>query len=417
MAVIIGSIVSFTEGSTWSEYLERFDTLMAINKIVDDIARSMYLITFGGPILYSKMRDICAPVNPAKVKYPKLGAKLNAMMTPKTQRLLKRNVFYERTQKIGESYSDYALALKHLSQSCEFGTMLDSVLSDRFVMGIRRTSTRVAVIRLNKKTFDEVVAEAQAFELTENAESSSSGVHQFKYSNSSSFSVGSGNSNNQGGYNNRHNGGKSGQGSRDCNCGGRTGGHAGKCPALINNLKCEFCRKAGHTKVVCQESLKQAVRRESQINAVDETASTIATLSSGELNFINMLSCRTETKPPEYMYVSLNGVQVRFEIDTGACSTVFEHTFRKYFPHLSLTQVADNGIECVILGKAKVLVNERFPLEIRVMQSSSLALQDPLIERTWLVAICQGKRNYFSHIIYFSLSPSVTFYETTSYHN
>lgn len=84
--------------------------------------------------------------------------------------MLERANFYDRIQNPGESYSEYALALKHIATHCEFGSFLDSCLRDRFVMGIRRSSTRVAVIRANKTAFNEVVAEAQAYELTEKSE-------------------------------------------------------------------------------------------------------------------------------------------------------------------------------------------------------------------------------------------------------
>lgn len=168
----VGAIENYNEGTSWQEYKERFVNFMQINKITDDVLRSSYLVTFGGPILYSKMKDACFPDNPNTIKYSELIPKLDSLITPRTQQLLERAAFYERSQKPGESYSDYALALRHMSQTCDFGTHLDACLRDKFVTGIRKMSTRVAVIRSNKATFNEVVAEAQVFELTEGVETS-----------------------------------------------------------------------------------------------------------------------------------------------------------------------------------------------------------------------------------------------------
>ena len=59
---IVGSIEPYSEGTSWLEYRKRLETFMVINKVTVDLAKTSYLITFSGPVLYSKMREICAPV-------------------------------------------------------------------------------------------------------------------------------------------------------------------------------------------------------------------------------------------------------------------------------------------------------------------------------------------------------------------
>ena len=116
MSQLVGNIEAFSEATTWSEYKERFDTFLAINRVDDEKAKSMYLVTFGGPILYAKMRNIVSPNNPAAMRYSDLVAQLNAIIIPRTQQMLERAVFYERIQKPGKLMQTMLLLLNILHQ-------------------------------------------------------------------------------------------------------------------------------------------------------------------------------------------------------------------------------------------------------------------------------------------------------------
>lgn len=188
----------------------------------------------------------------------------------------------------------------------------------------------------------------------------------------------------------------------NCNRCGNINGHTGKCPALVNSWKCDYCGKIGHTKKVCNKRLKQSRRRMSQLNAVDIATQRIAGLALGEYNFINSLSNGTKIKPPEFVFLSINGVNIKFEIDTGACSTVlYEHIYLEHFSMMKLHPVVDcqftaaNGSKCEILGKIFVLVKETFHLEALICKTNPLFQPNPLIGRTWLDNIYPGWRNFF----------------------
>ena len=88
-------------------------------------------------------------------------------MNTDVSELLERSNFFARTQLAGEPYTVFALALKHFAHTCNFSTLLDSMLRDQFIRGIIKNTTRVALLRSNKKTFNEVISEAMALELLE----------------------------------------------------------------------------------------------------------------------------------------------------------------------------------------------------------------------------------------------------------
>ena len=56
---------------------------------------------------------------------------------PKRNLIAERSQFNMRSRKRGESVSQYMAELRRLSQYCEYGDSLDSMLRDRLVCGIK----------------------------------------------------------------------------------------------------------------------------------------------------------------------------------------------------------------------------------------------------------------------------------------
>ena len=61
---------------------------------------------------------------------------------PKRNPIAERFQFNMRNRKTGESVSQYMAELRRLSQYCEYGDSLDSVLRDRLVCGINHDCTQ-----------------------------------------------------------------------------------------------------------------------------------------------------------------------------------------------------------------------------------------------------------------------------------
>ena len=61
---------------------------------------------------------------------------------PKRNPIAERFQFNMRNRKMGESVSQYMAELRRLSQYCEYGDSLDSMLRDRLVCGINHDRTQ-----------------------------------------------------------------------------------------------------------------------------------------------------------------------------------------------------------------------------------------------------------------------------------
>ena len=70
-----------------------------------------------------------------------------------------------RTQKEGETVSQFVAELRRLSEHCDFKATLDDMLRDRIVCGVRNSSVQRRLLAESGLTFK------KAFELVQSAES------------------------------------------------------------------------------------------------------------------------------------------------------------------------------------------------------------------------------------------------------
>lgn len=141
----IPSFEAYVEGTSFSEYIERFEAFMMLHS-VDNNERSIHLIGACGAFLYSKMCSACNPRKPIDVSYEELKTLLEAVLCPKNLEFVERAKFYSRSQKMGENAVTFALSLRSIAKTCNFGNQLENHLRDRFVMGLRDETMKRQII-------------------------------------------------------------------------------------------------------------------------------------------------------------------------------------------------------------------------------------------------------------------------------
>ena len=80
--------------------------------------------------------------------------KFESYCKPKKNVTYERFLFMSRKQKVGESITDYIVALRNLVKNCDYGPLSDSLVRDAIVLGVRNNKTREALLKENDLSLD-----------------------------------------------------------------------------------------------------------------------------------------------------------------------------------------------------------------------------------------------------------------------
>ena len=84
---------------------------------------------------------------------------------PRVNVTFERHLFFIRDQMEGESADRYVTTLRKLAKTCEFGTLFDSLIRDRFVCGLKDSFLKERLLRTTDLTLQKVIDSARASEV------------------------------------------------------------------------------------------------------------------------------------------------------------------------------------------------------------------------------------------------------------
>ncbi|GAB0092633.1 uncharacterized protein DMENIID0001_076400 [Sergentomyia squamirostris] len=227
MAALIGNIPEFVSSvHDWNVYSERLEQYFLVNDIPEE-KRSALLISVIGNDTYKSLRDLCHPALPKDKPFEELCDLLKKQYGPQVSVFRERNNFYHAKQYDYESVSAWYARLKTLSVDCKFGDHLESILSDRFISGLRNPAV---LDRICEE--DETLTLAKAVEIAMNKESSVMDGRSYgrfnNYSNNTNWNRPNWNNNRRGGRGGRGRGGhrrfQNESGGNEGGCGGSQAG-------------------------------------------------------------------------------------------------------------------------------------------------------------------------------------------------
>jgi len=83
--------------------------------------------------------------------------KLEVFCVGETNEIYERYQFNKRDQESGESIDLHAASLRTLAKTCNYSALLDSLLRDRIVVGIRNNGTRKRLLQEAKLTLNKCI--------------------------------------------------------------------------------------------------------------------------------------------------------------------------------------------------------------------------------------------------------------------
>lgn len=133
----IGQIISFDHGTgEWSIFSQRLTQFFVINKVSEDSAKKAVLLTHLSDETFRLLRNLVYPKEITSLSFDKLIQALDKHFTPKRASFADKAKFYEATRNPGESLAEFAARLRGLASYCDFGAALETLLRDRFILGL-----------------------------------------------------------------------------------------------------------------------------------------------------------------------------------------------------------------------------------------------------------------------------------------
>lgn len=382
----IGNVSEFKpESDDWATYKTRLTSWLVVNDIGDDDKKRAALIAILGGDAVQLLASLCSPDKLEDKTFDQLVKFLDDHFGRRNE-VAEAYVFDTRNQSQSESISDFVLALKKLSTHCNFGptAQLKQKLRNRLVAGVRSDTIRQALIREGPNlTWDSAVTLA-----TQMDDYQSSAMARQSATTVEVNAVQRG-----GPAANRSQG--------SSNSAPNLGPHSTKAKYSVSRSRCwrcgknnhgpEFCRfkeatchacgSAGHIKPMCRE------RPRAQANVVDHTRENDNFDSLTVAN--TLVVANSYASNPYTVHVSVNDVNLKMEIDTGASISLIPYlVYQRYFRNVKLFKSDVNFCSFtgdVVKCNGKMLVtvrhhNQTSRLWLHVLEASHYTL----LGRDWL---------------------------------
>jgi hypothetical protein len=376
-------------------YLLRLKHFFKANNVEAENEVSV-LITVIGPRNLAILSDLVAPSEVDSKTYAELTAVLESHFSPKKLIVAERFMFYSRTQKPGETISEFVVSIKHLATTCKFGSFLNDALRDKLVAGISNENIRQKLLS-EEKGFKETLELAIRLEQAEKQSNmfGSSHVSVAKFS-VQRGKMGSLNNNNksQSGASKFPNKSGSSPTVKCYRCGSNE--HvATSCP--YSNYKCKHCNKVGHLFKMCNSRKNKhqvKPKRKYSVHQIEQEAEFDENVvrPMEELSLFNIGLGNFNPDGGYKVCITINDVPISMEVDTGSAISICpEEIFNEKFSNVQIQPSNIKlktyaGNEVPVLGQATVDVQYgnqcvELPLVIVKLDGKN---QPMLLGRNWL---------------------------------
>ena len=320
----IGSLSEFRIGEDWEIYETRLTQYFIANDVPEEKMVAT-LITLIGSDAFKILNDLCDPIPPYNKTFKELCGILKKQFAPKIAIYKERLEFYNLTQGENESVNQWFARVKSKAVNCKFGTILNEILKDRFVTGLRRGQILDRVCEADHttelETLVDIAQKKEAAVLF--SKQASTPIHQIQYTTKEGTGAKKKNPTQV-----NKKGTKAQNKDSTCNHCGGTQHDFGKCK--YREYKCKICKKLGHLARICRN--KTSNSKETHFMGNFDEHEDIGS------KFVNMFHIENdENVEPSIIQIHIGGVPIKVEIDSGAGKSIMpEDLFQKWFPEKKL---------------------------------------------------------------------------------
>ena len=355
---LLGSVGPFDrETDDWKSYWGRLQQFFVANEISDKVKQRAVFLSVCGSATYQLIRSLVAPGNPADKELAVLVKLVEDFVSPPSSSIVQRFHFNSRVQKDSETIMQYVAELRKVSEYCEFGTTLDSMLRDRLVCGVRDVRLQRRLLAESNLTFSKALDLAVAAELAEKNVRDLQNTQTHTATQDQVHAVD-----------------KEVNGIACHRCGGRHMAPICKFKTAV----CHSCGKVGHLARVCRSKAADS-RKQRRGNPKQQALSTgihqipervpkpLAEDSTesddGEERAYTLFALGSPPGAPLKIKILVNGALLEMEIDTGAAlSIIGEATYKQLWAkdktlrlsHTSTVLRTYTGEKLIILGRISV---------------------------------------------------------------
>ena len=396
---LVGTLHEFSpEEEEWTHYAEQLSEYFIGNAIAAAEKKRAILLSSVGARTYKLLSDLVSPDAPRDKTFDELCQVLKEHYKPREPVMVSRFNFNKRNRKENETVTEYVRELRRLAKECQYGNQLNNMLRDRLAVGVNDEAIQKRLLSETEDlTFDKALKLAlsieQASTQVQRIRSDEQRVNRIRFK-------GPGKAierrNQPAAQSERRSAAEI-----QCFCCGAQGHVRRDCKH--QSAVCDLCHKVGHLKRMCfqrqqyKQQKKSRNRKQGKTNAVTDATSSE---SAEDFEYTFTVGERSQGKAVT-VPLSLDGMEVQFEVDTGASRTLIsEKTYKQLKlkgtlkeTHARLLSYTDEEIP--VKGSVQCRVNYRgqqYTLPLLVVQGNGRSL----LGRNWMESIKLDWNNIFS---------------------
>ncbi|XP_041983368.1 uncharacterized protein LOC121736323 isoform X2 [Aricia agestis] len=342
------------KSTSWKKWLQQFEwyaIAIQLDKKPAEVQAATFMAVIGPDAIeiYNSFNLSDANKNNLKIIKERFGE----YFTPKTNISFERYIFFKIEQNEDEHFNEFLTRIKTQASKCEFDNLLDEMLKDKIVFGIRSNQIREKLLTEDKLNLTKAIA------ICKTCEEATKQLDEFEGKNKVLSLKNKSLRNKQNEY-------------FDCKrCG--TNHKSRECPAF--NKPCAKCNKNGHFAKMCHTQKKYQIKQKNRVNAVEESS-----ISSEDEVYISAINAGGNKDWTEKIQVG--NVQFTAKLDTGAqCNVLPRHLIdkikAKLKPSRTKNLISYTEDRLAVLGEVELLCtikNEESNITFKVVQEKVIPI-------------------------------------------